>query len=57
MQIALFDKGRVRISREFVTMMMMIAILMVTNDDEINDSHDHDHDSEPTNRVAMACSI
>ena len=46
MQIALFDNGRVRISREFVTMvtMMMIAILMVTNDDEINDSHDHDHD-------------
>ena len=44
MQIALFDKGRVRISREFVTMMRMIAILMVTNDDEINDSQDHDHD-------------
>ena len=46
MQIALFDKGRVRISREFVTMMTMmtIAILMMTNDKEIDDYHDHGHD-------------
>ena len=43
MQIALFDKGRVRISREFVTM-MTIAVLMVTDDKEIDDYHDHGHD-------------